>query len=122
MRHLYVCPLATWKRAHNYHLFHPVAGSHYVALSDGMIIVAAVLKDEACEEEFLGMEDVAALPDPTFEGNTTLAIHRDNPATEYMAKHHEALKAIGVEDTDTTLDVSKKTQAIHQLVKIAHIL
>lgn len=121
MRHLYVCPRETWEKAHYKCLFNPGAGSHYIDLPDGLVIVAAVL-NEASEGEFLKMAGVAALPDSVFQGNVTLAEHRDNPATAYLTDHHEALKALGIEDTDTVLDVSKKTKAIHPLVKIAHIV
>lgn len=121
MRHLYVCPLETWREAHNLCLFNPGAGSHYINLPDGLVIVAAVL-NEACEEAFKAMPGVAALPDSVFNGGVTLADHRDNPATAYLAEHHEALKVLGIEDTDTVLEVSNKTRAIHPLVKLAHIV
>lgn len=122
MRVLLVCPKDVWLDAHRKHLFHPVAGSHWIDLGEGDIIVAAVFKDAATEEAFLAMPGVAPLPDPIREGNVAMIAHRDNPATPYLGAHHEALKAIGILDSDTVVDVSKKTQAIHPLVKLAHIV
>lgn len=122
MRQLYICPKDTWLRAHNSLCFHPSGGSHYIDLPNGLVIVAAVIKDEDAEDQFRSMEGVAPLPHPAFEGKRTLGDHRDDPATAYLAEHHDALKALGIEDTDTVLDASKKTAAIHPLVKIRHIL
>lgn len=122
MRELFICSKDTWLRAHNGLCFHPSGGSHYIDLPDGMVIVATVTKDEDADDHFRSMEGVAPLPHPVFEGNKTLAAHRDDPATAYLAEHHDALKSLGIEDTDTVLDVSKKTAAIHPLVKIRHIL
>lgn len=122
MRQLYICSKEVWLRAHNAFCFHPSGGSHYIDLPNGLVIVAAVTTDEDADDRFRSMEGVAALPHPAFEGNKTLVAHRDDPATAYLADHHVALKALGIEDTDTVLDVSKKTAAIHPLVKIRHIL
>lgn len=123
MKKLYVCTKEAWLTSHHACHFHPVAGSHWIELEDGLILLAAVFNGEHGEETFSAHPDVTPLPDPIFEGNVTMAAHRDNSARKYSAAHHAALVAtLGVTDSDTVLDVSRKSEARCRSVKISHIM
>jgi hypothetical protein len=122
MRRLLICPKSRWEAGHKAGHFHPISGSHYIDLDNGLVLVSVLFKDEWTESAFIENQDVANLPDPVFEGTQTMIAHRDDPARRYTHEHHEALKKLGVKDEDTVLEVSKKAQAIHPLVCIKHIL
>ena len=120
MRKLFVCTKEAWLASHYACHFHPVAGSHYIDLDGGPILVAAVFNGEYGEERFDAHPDVAALPDPVFEGKITMAEHVANPERKYSAAHHAALVAtLSVADSDTVMDVSKKAQARCPAVRVA---
>jgi hypothetical protein len=122
MRRLFVCPKDVWLAHHRDNGFHPVTGSHYLELPDGMVLVSAAFHHEGAELKWTSHPDVAALPDPVYDGKTTLAQHRDNPERRYTHVHHEALKAMGAADGDTVMDVSRKAAVIHPLVCVRHTL
>lgn len=123
MRKLFVCTKEAWFASHRACHFHPVAGSQYIDLEGGLILVAAVFNGEHGEEAFSAHPDVAPLPDPIFQGKVTMGEHRANPDAKYKAKHHLALAAeLGVLDSDTILDVSRKSEARCKSVKIGHIM
>lgn len=122
MRKLYVCAQGVWLKHHRSGVFHPMTGSDYIDLPDGMVLLSAGFSRASSEESFASDPDVAALPDPIFEGSVKMKDYKDNPVKTYKDKHHQALAAIGVGDSDTVLDVSKKAQAICKSVCIRHIL
>lgn len=141
MKRLYVLPYRVWKQASAKCLFHPISDGHFgiiEGIPDGidargvreyleanpevLVLASAMCNGEAAEEEFGQHPDVAALPDPVFEGTIKLAAHRDNPKTRFVHHHHEALKKIGVTDTDTVMDVSRKAATFWPMVKVKHIL
>ena len=124
MRKLFISTKSAWLASFRACHFHPVAGSPYIDLGNGLILVAAVFNGEHGEEEFTAHPEVAALPDPVFEGrDLTMAAYRDNPAKKYSHEHHAALvSSLGVTDSNTVLEVSKKAEARCKSVKIGHII
>ena len=122
MRELYVCTKDAWLTSHHACHFHPVHGSHYIDLDGGLILVSVVFNGEHGKESFNAHPDVADLPDPVFEGMVTMSAHRDNQAKKYTDVHHAALAStLGVTDTDTVVEVSKKSEARCKSVRIGHI-
>lgn len=105
----------------NKNMFHPATGFHYIDLPGGQVLLCAEFQNEDIEENWNQLADVAALPDPIFEGKMTVKDQKDDANRKFNKAHSDALASIGVQDTDTVLDVSRKASAIHPLVRIRHI-
>src|SRR5678809_968063 len=119
MKKLYVAQKTTVLA--NKNMFHPATGFHYVDLPGGQVLLSAEFQNEDLEENWNAIADVAALPDPIFEGKMTVKDQKDDTKRKFSKAHSDALAAIGVIDTDTVLDVSRKASAFHPLVRIRHI-
>lgn len=107
-------------------LFHPLIGSHYIDLPNGMILLCTSFDhNEQHEDLFHSHPEVAILPHPTLDGNLPLAQHSTRAAYKFAAKHLKALvdsPDLGVLATDSVLDVARKAAAVHPEVKFRHTL
>ena len=69
-------------------LFHPMIGSHYIDLPDGMILMCTSFDhSEIAEDLFHGHPEVAILPHPTLMGNVTLKEHVGSHAHRFQPHH-----------------------------------
>jgi len=121
MKTLFVTTREAWLAGHQAGHFHPVGGSHWLDIGDGLILLAATFNGEYGEETFSAHPDVAPLPDPVFQGTVKLKDHVEKGG-KFTARHHAALTAkFGVTDADTVMDVSAKAKAVCKSVCVAHI-
>lgn len=107
-------------------LFHPLIGSHYIDLPDGMILMMTSFDhDERCEDLFQAHPEVAILPYPTSDGNKPLKMHIGRPGYKFEQHHLDALtghRELGVAETDSVLDVARKAAVIHGEVRFRNAL
>lgn len=144
MRRLYVLPKETWSgtiqtgtraladgSAEPVHvpviqLFHPLIGSHFLDLPNGMVLmVTSFDHDERCEDLFHAHPDVAILPHPTRDGAKPLKNHIGASGYKFEQRHLDALKAhagLGILETDSVLDVARKASQIHPEIKFRNAL
>jgi hypothetical protein len=104
-----------------------------------MILVATAFHSEYSEDLWESIPGGPVLPHPTFEGNVSLAdVNLDgarakaltangpekphpHAAKKVRQSHIDALgkhPALGFEEGDTVLDISRKAQAIHPEVRV----
>ena len=144
MRRLYVLPKETWSGAIQIgaralpdgssepvhlpmiQLFHPMIGSHYLDLPNGMVLlVTSFDHDERCEDLFHAHPEVAILPHPTRDGNKPLKSHVGTPGYKFDRRHLDALKGhpdLGILETDSVLDVARKASQLHPEVRFRNVL
>jgi hypothetical protein len=107
-------------------LFHPVIGSHYIDLPNGMILMMTSFDhDERCEDLFHEHPAVAILPHPANDGRKPLKAHVGAPGYKFGQPHLDALTGhpdLGIEDTDSVLDVARKASALHPEVRFRNAL
>lgn len=107
-------------------LFHPIVGSHYIDLPDGMVLMMTSFDhDERSEDLFHSHPDVAILPHPTSDGKKPLKSHVAAPGYRFEQRHLDALikhRELGVLETDSVLDVARKASAIHPEVRFRNAL
>ena len=107
-------------------LFHPVIGSHYIDLANGMILMMTSFDhDERCEDLFHAHPEVAILPHPTREGNKPLRNHIGSAGYRFEQRHLDALSAhhgLGIQSTDSVLDVARKAATVHPEVRFRNTL
>lgn len=107
-------------------LFHPIIGSHYIDLPNGMVLMMTSFDhDERCEDLFHGHPEVAILPHPTLDGRKPLKNHLGESGYRFAQRHLDALtghRDLGIVDTDSVLDVARKASAIHPEVRFRNVL
>ena len=107
-------------------LFHPIIGSHYIDLPNGLVLMMTSFDhDERCEDLFHGHPAVAILPHPTLEGRKALKSHVGVSGYRFEQHHLDTLKQhrdLGIMDADTVLDVARKAAAIHPEVRFRNAL
>jgi hypothetical protein len=106
--------------------FHPLIGSHYIDLANGMILMMTSFDhDERCEDLFHAHPEVAILPHPAQDGNKPLKAHLGRPGYKFEQHHLDSLTShrdLGVLETDSVLDVARKAAAIHPEVRFRNVL
>ena len=144
MRRLYILPKDVWNgmvqtgtrtmpdgslepvRIPMAQIFHPIIGSHYIDLPNGMVLMMTSFDhDERCEDLFHGHPEVAILPHPTFDGRKALKNHLGTSGYRFAQRHLDALtghRELGIADTDSVLDVALKASAIHPEVRFRNVL
>jgi len=107
-------------------LFHPIVGSHYIDLPNGMILMMTSFDhDERCEDLFHAHPDVTILPHPSSDGKKSLKEHVGTPGYKFEQRHLDALKKhpeLGIVESDSVLDVARKASAIHPEVRFRNAL
>jgi hypothetical protein len=107
-------------------LFHPIVGSHYIDLSNGMVLMMTSFDhDERSEDLFHAHPAVAILPHPSVEGNKPLKNHVGATGYKFAQRHLDALTShpdLGIVVTDSVLDVARKAAAIHPEVRFRNVL
>ena len=107
-------------------LFHPMIGSHYIDLPNGMILMMTSFDhDERCEELFHAHPAVAILPHPARDGTKPLKNHIGTSGYKFEQRHLDALKGhseLGISETDSVLDVARKASAIHPEIRFRNAL
>ena len=107
-------------------LFHPIIGSHYIDLANGMVLMMTSFDhDERCEDLFHAHPAVAILPHPSSDGRKPLKNHIGAPGYRFEQHHLDALKAhpdLGIVESDSVLDVARKASAIHPEVRFRNAL
>ncbi len=144
MRRLYVLPKETWNgtvqigtralpggppepvHVPMIQLFHPMIGSHYIDLPNGMILmVTSFDHDERCEDLFHAHPEVAILPHPTRDGAKPLKSHIGTAGYKFEQRHLDALTghaALGIVETDSVLDAARKASQLHPEVRFRNAL
>jgi hypothetical protein len=144
MRRLYILPKEVWNgtiqtgtrvlpdassepiHVPTIQLFHPMIGSHYIDLPNGMILMMTSLDhDERSEDLFHAHPSVAILPHPTRDGAKPLKNHIGIAGYKFEQHHLDALKGhdrLGIVETDSVLDVARKAAAIHPEIKFRNML
>ena len=144
MRRLYVLPKETWSGSMQtgtraladgspepvlvpmIQLFHPMIGSHYLDLPNGMVLMTTSFDhDERCEDLFHAHPAVAILPHPTRDGTKPLKSHVGAPGYKFERQHLDALTAhaqLGIAETDSVLDVARKASQIHPEIRFRNAL
>jgi hypothetical protein len=107
-------------------IFHPMIGSHYIDLPNGMVLVMTSFDhDKRSEDLFHAHPAVAILPHPSVEGNKPLKSHVGAAGYKFAQCHLEALTShpdLGIVETDSVLDVARKAAAIHPEVRFRNAL
>lgn len=107
-------------------LFHPLVGSHYIDLPNGMILMMTSFDhNERCEDLFHAHPEVAILPHPTHDGNKPLRLHIGRPGYKFEQHHLDALishRDLSIQETDSVLDVARKAAVIHPEVRFRNAL
>ena len=107
-------------------LFHPIVGSHYIDLPNGMILMMTSFDhDERSEDLFHADPAVAILPHPASDGKKPLKNHIAAPGYRFEQRHLDALTGhpdLGIVETDSVLDVARKASAIHPEVRFRNAL
>lgn len=107
-------------------LFHPMLGSHYIDLPDGMILMMTSFDhSERCEDLFHAHPEVAILPHPARDGNKPLKNHIGSSGYKFEQRHLNALTghaSLGVLPTDSVLDLARKASVIHPEVRFRNAL
>jgi hypothetical protein len=107
-------------------IFHPMLGSHYIDLPNGMVLMMTSFDhDERCEDLFHAHPEVAILPHPSRDGTKPLKAHVGSPGYKFEQRHLDALKGnpdLGVLESDNVLDVARKASAIHPEVRFRNAL
>ncbi|HET9285420.1 MAG TPA: hypothetical protein VFR24_26005 [Candidatus Angelobacter sp.] len=144
MRRLYVLPKEVWSgtvetgtralpdgssepvQVPMIQLFHPIVGSHYIDLPQGMILMMTSFDhDERSEDIFQAHPAVAILPHPANDGRKPLKSHVGTPGYGFEQQHLDALKGhqeLGIAEADTVLDVARKASALHPEVRFRNAL
>jgi len=107
-------------------LFHPMIGSHYLDLPNGMVLMMTSFDhDERYEDLFHAHPAVAILPHPASDGKKPLKSHVGAPGYKFEQRHLDALKGhqdLGILESDTVLDVARKASALHPEVRFRNAL
>ncbi|HKV95774.1 MAG TPA: hypothetical protein VJW20_24745 [Candidatus Angelobacter sp.] len=107
-------------------LFHPMLGSHYIDLPNGMVLMMTSFDhNERSEDIFHAHPQVAILPHPTRDGNKPLKNHIGSSGYKFEQHHLDALTGhpdLGILPTDSVLDVARKASAIHPEVRFRNAL
>ena len=107
-------------------LFHPIVGSHYIDLPNGMVLMMTSFDhDERSEDLFHAHPAVAILPHPAVEGNKPLKSHVGAAGYKFAQRHLEALTShpnLGIVETDSVLEIARKASAIHPEVRFRNVL
>ena len=107
-------------------LFHPIVGSHYIDLPNGMVLMMTSFDhDERSEDLFHAHPAVAILPHPSADGKKPLKSHVGAAGYKFTQRHLEALTShphLGIVETDSVLDIARKASAIHPEVRFRNAL
>lgn len=107
-------------------LFHPMLGSHYIDLPNGMVLMMTSFDhNERSEDIFHAHPQVAILPHPVRDGNKPLKNHIGAPGYKFEQHHLDALTGhpdLGILPTDSVLDVARKASATHSEVRFRNAL
>jgi hypothetical protein len=140
MKRYFICEKSKWESMTN--RFCPRAGSHFIDLGDGDVLVAITFHDESAEVEFESLVgEACCLPHPSFEGDVKIKrehqdklMKHDSFATAITAAVAAAPVAIDLPVVDpvldpsapvkeeasifTVLDIAKQAGEIHPLMKL----
>ena len=112
-RRFYITQKHVWRT--HVDLFHSKTGSHYVDLTNGMVLVSTDFDSDSAEEKWHSHPEVARLWNSGTERGNKLSdlLLPTNAHKRFTVAHLAALASIGVTGMHTLADVHKLASALH---------
>ena len=107
-------------------LMHPIIGWHALDLPGDLLLMSTSFDhNERYEDIFHAHPEVAILPNPTLDGNKPLKTHIGAAGYRFTQAHLDAITShapLGALESDTVLDLFRKAEQVHPLVRLRNVL